>query len=83
MNERNVVDIVLKLIANKKVNLIFTSDGKEYLTPSALETEMINLLKSTKNDFYVKEIYVGTGTKYRTVYKSKDLKKALLWTVGE
>ena len=40
-------------------------------------------VKSTKNDFYVKEIYVGTGTKYRTVYKSKDLKKALLWTVGE
>ena len=35
------------------------------------------------NDFYVKEIYVGTGTKYRTVYKSKDLKKALLWTVGD
>ena len=64
-------------------SFIFKGKGAFHKQGFPLSDEMINLLKSTKNDFYVKEIYVGTGTKYRTVYKSKDLKKALLWTVGE
>jgi hypothetical protein len=64
-------------------SFIFKGKGFFHKQEFPLTDEMINLLKSTKNDFYVKEIYVGTGTKYRTVYKSKDLKKALLWTVGE
>jgi len=64
-------------------SFIFKGKGAFHKQGFPLTDEIINLLKSTKNDFYVKEIYVGTGTKYRTVYKSKDLKKALLWTVGD
>ena len=44
LNERNVVDIVLKLVAQQELKLIYTSDGKEYLTPERVTAEIVALV---------------------------------------
>ena len=36
LSERNVVEIMQKLVEKYKLELIFTLSGKEYLTPSRL-----------------------------------------------
>ncbi|KAL6040423.1 E3 UFM1-protein ligase 1, partial [Balamuthia mandrillaris] len=40
LSERNCVEIIRKLLQQQKVQLIFTVDGKEYLTPQQLELEI-------------------------------------------
>ncbi|VEN49343.1 unnamed protein product [Callosobruchus maculatus] len=59
LSERNCIEIVSWLIDRNMVELIFTSDGKEYLTPSQLVNEIkgelydqggrINLVELAKN----------------------------------
>lgn len=40
LSERNCVEIVTKLIENKLLDVIFTNDGKEYVTPQYLGKEI-------------------------------------------
>ncbi|KAI5695224.1 hypothetical protein M8J76_000906 [Diaphorina citri] len=42
LSERNVIEIVTKLIEKKLITLYFTNDGKEYLTPAQLRQEIID-----------------------------------------
>ncbi|CAG9768720.1 unnamed protein product [Ceutorhynchus assimilis] len=44
LSERNCVEIISWLIEKKILDLIFTSDGKEYLTPAQLVTDIQNEL---------------------------------------
>ena len=41
LSERNVVDIMQKLIENFSLNVIYTISGKEYITPSRLINDMV------------------------------------------
>ncbi|XP_041463114.1 E3 UFM1-protein ligase 1-like [Lytechinus variegatus] len=40
LSERNCIEIVNKLIEDKKIEVIYTLDGKEYLTPSQVVKEI-------------------------------------------
>ncbi|XP_033112791.1 E3 UFM1-protein ligase 1-like [Anneissia japonica] len=40
LSERNCIEIVTKLIESKSLDVIYTNDGKEYLTPSQLSKEI-------------------------------------------
>ena len=40
LSERNCIEIVQKLISLGLVEVIYTTDGKEYLTPQQLEREV-------------------------------------------
>ena len=40
LSERNCVELVQKLINLGLIEVIYTTDGKEYLTPSELEKEI-------------------------------------------
>lgn len=40
LSERNCIEIVTKLIENKLLDVIFTNDGKEYVTPQYLGKEI-------------------------------------------
>ncbi|GFT87278.1 hypothetical protein NPIL_289781 [Nephila pilipes] len=46
LSERNCIEIVKKLIESKLIEVIFTTDGKEYLTPA-------RLLKEIRDELYV------------------------------
>ncbi|CAH0553381.1 unnamed protein product [Brassicogethes aeneus] len=46
LSERNCIEIVSWLLEKKMIDLIFTSDGKEYLTPS-------QLVQDIKSELYV------------------------------
>ena len=63
LNERNVVDIVQKLIAHKRVQLIYTQDGKDYLTPDQLENEIKELVQTNSGRMSLSEIsaHLGVG----------------------
>ncbi|XP_071954728.1 E3 UFM1-protein ligase 1-like [Antedon mediterranea] len=40
LSERNCIEIVTKLVESSVLNVIYTNDGKEYLTPSQLTKEI-------------------------------------------
>ena len=40
LSERNCVEIIQKLIANGQLEVIYSTDGREYLTPQQLEREI-------------------------------------------
>ncbi|KAL1450860.1 hypothetical protein WDU94_003174 [Cyamophila willieti] len=42
LSERNVIEIVTKLIQKKLITLYYTNDGKEYITPGQLRQEIID-----------------------------------------
>uniref|UniRef100_A0A8D8SYE8 E3 UFM1-protein ligase 1 homolog n=1 Tax=Cacopsylla melanoneura TaxID=428564 RepID=A0A8D8SYE8_9HEMI len=42
LSERNVIEIVTKLIEKKLITLYYTNDGKEYITPGQLRQEIID-----------------------------------------
>jgi len=46
LGERNCVEIVAKLISTKLLDVVFTTDGKEYVTP-------VHLTKELKDEAYV------------------------------
>ncbi|KAI5646041.1 e3 UFM1-protein ligase 1 domain-containing protein [Phthorimaea operculella] len=60
LSERNCVEIVTKLIELKLLDVIFTTDGKEYLTPQQLVREI-------KDELYVH------GGRINTVDLAKEL----------
>ena len=63
LNERNVVDIVQKLIQMGKVKLIHTQDGKEYLTRAQLEKEILQLVSKNQGRMSLLDLtsYMGVG----------------------
>lgn len=40
LSERNCIEIVNKLIAQKQLEVVHTLDGKEYITPAQISKEM-------------------------------------------
>eukprot|EP01097_Dermamoeba_algensis_P009643 TRINITY_DN6880_c0_g1_i1.p1 TRINITY_DN6880_c0_g1~~TRINITY_DN6880_c0_g1_i1.p1 ORF type:complete len:728 (+),score=218.78 TRINITY_DN6880_c0_g1_i1:52-2235(+) len=56
LSERNCVEIILKLIALKKIDLIYTMDGKEYLTPQQLEYEIKDEIMAHKGRLNVVDL---------------------------
>ncbi|XP_026733488.1 E3 UFM1-protein ligase 1 homolog [Trichoplusia ni] len=60
LSERNCIEIVTKLIELKLIDVIFTTDGKEYLTPQ-------QLVKEIKDELYVH------GGRINTVDLAKEL----------
>ncbi|XP_029851488.3 E3 UFM1-protein ligase 1 isoform X2 [Ixodes scapularis] len=44
LSERNCIEIVKKLIELKLIDVIFTNDGKEYITPKHLQKEIMDEL---------------------------------------
>ncbi|KAG8553426.1 hypothetical protein GDO81_003403, partial [Engystomops pustulosus] len=40
LSERNCIEIVSKLIAEKQLDVVHTLDGKEYITPSQISKEI-------------------------------------------
>ncbi|XP_075975038.1 UFM1 specific ligase 1 [Anticarsia gemmatalis] len=60
LSERNCIEIVTKLIELKLIDVIFTTDGKEYLTPQQLTKEI-------KDELYVH------GGRINTVDLAKEL----------
>ncbi|XP_064489093.1 E3 UFM1-protein ligase 1-like [Ornithodoros turicata] len=44
LSERNCIEIVKKLIELKLIDVIFTNDGKEYITPKHLQKEILDEL---------------------------------------
>ena len=49
LNDRNAVDIIRRLLEAKMISLIFTQDGKEYLTHEQLRHEIVSLVKDECN----------------------------------
>jgi hypothetical protein len=72
INERNVVDIIRKLIDANKVRLIYTSDGKEYLTHEQLDKEIKDLLAEQGGRINIIEIPKYLGINYEVIEKSMD-----------
>lgn len=60
LSERNCVEIVTKLLELKLIDVIFTTDGKEYLTPQQLTREI-------KDELYIH------GGRINTVDLAKEL----------
>ncbi|CAB3226728.1 unnamed protein product [Arctia plantaginis] len=60
LSERNCIEIVTKLLELKLIDVIFTTDGKEYLTPQ-------QLTKEVKDELYVH------GGRINTVDLAKEL----------
>lgn len=46
LSERNCIEIVNKLVECKLLDVVFTTDGKEYVTPQQVQKEI-------KDDLYV------------------------------
>lgn len=42
LSERNVIEIVTKLIEKKLITLYYTNDGREYITPAQLRQEILD-----------------------------------------
>lgn len=61
LGERNCVEIVAKLISSKLLDVVFTTDGKEYVTP-------LHLTKELKDEAYVQ------GGVYKTKLNLKLIK---------
>jgi hypothetical protein len=45
LSERNCVEIIMKLISRGLIQVYFTLDGREYVTPEKLESEIKNELQ--------------------------------------
>ncbi|XP_069830857.1 E3 UFM1-protein ligase 1 [Dendropsophus ebraccatus] len=45
LSERNCIEIVSKLIAEKQLDVVHTLDGKEYITPAQISKEIIDELQ--------------------------------------
>ena len=42
LSERNCIEIVNKLVQTGMLDIIYTSDGKEYITPKQLQREIFD-----------------------------------------
>eukprot|EP00474_Spongospora_subterranea_P000845 CRZ01303.1 hypothetical protein [Spongospora subterranea] len=46
LSERNCIEIILKLISTDRIHVVFSSTGKELITPGRLKSEISNLVRS-------------------------------------
>ena len=63
LNERNIVDIVQKLISQGRVCLIHTEDGKQYLTPDRIANEIEEIVAQNMGRMSLLDIssFIGVG----------------------
>lgn len=40
LSERNCIEIIAKLVQDKKLDVVHTLDGKEYITPAQISREI-------------------------------------------
>lgn len=40
LSERNCIEIIAQLVAEKKLDVVHTLDGKEYITPAQISREI-------------------------------------------
>ncbi|XP_050309161.1 E3 UFM1-protein ligase 1 homolog [Anthonomus grandis grandis] len=64
LSERNCIEIVSWLLEKKIIDLIFTSDGKEYLTPQQLVTDIQNELYVAGGRINIGELAKAIGVDY-------------------
>ncbi len=50
LSERNCVEVVNKLVEMGLLDILYTVDGKEYITPQHLDREMRNELVASKGE---------------------------------
>lgn len=60
LSERNCIEIVQKLISLGLIEVIYTTDGKEYLTPQELEKEIKD------------ELFVHGGKFFKMFFSTDD-----------
>jgi hypothetical protein len=58
LSERNCIEVVTKLLDLKLLDVVFTTDGKEYVTPQQLTREIRD------------ELYVHAGSTFQHKYYS-------------
>lgn len=58
LSERNCVELVSRLVDRKLVEVVYTLDGKEYVTPEQLEREIKNELTAHGGRMEGKEVTV-------------------------
>lgn len=56
LSDRNCIEIVRKLIKQNKLDVIFTTDGKEYITPEHLLSEIETELYANNGRIYLHEL---------------------------
>lgn len=76
LSERNCIEIVSKLIAEKQLEVVHTLDGKEYITPAQISREIRDELhvhggKCVKN--------IISKFVYKLNYRERNFKGHLLW----
>ena len=64
LSERNCVDIVKRLIEMKLINVIFTNDGKEYITSDHLTREIENELYSSGGRIAISDLVTILNVDY-------------------
>lgn len=60
LSERNCIEVVARLISTGQVEVIYTLDGKEYITPQQIEREIKNELIAHRGNclvFYLVPFY--------------------------
>lgn len=67
LSERNCVEIISWLIEKKLIELIFTSDGKEYLTSAQLVTEIQNELYASGGRISLGDLAKNIGVDFGQV----------------
>ena len=67
-----MVDIIRKLLGDNKIKLIYTQDGKEYLTHEQLEKEIKELLIEQGGRLNILEIPNYIGVNIEIIEKSMD-----------
>ncbi|RHY33988.1 hypothetical protein DYB32_001224 [Aphanomyces invadans] len=59
LSERNIIDILIKLQALQKVELIFTSNAKAVLTPGQLQKEILEHVQSHAGRVSLHELHIS------------------------
>lgn len=52
LSERNCIEVVTRLIETGQIQVVYTLDGKEYVTPQQLEREINSELLAHQGIFY-------------------------------
>ncbi|RWS04328.1 E3 UFM1-protein ligase 1-like protein [Dinothrombium tinctorium] len=77
LSERNCVEIVKKLIESSLIEVIFTSDGREYITPQHLVKEIENELIANGGRIHLTDLVSILNVDYTHIEsKALDLSKS-------
>lgn len=72
LNERNIVDIIRMIQERNLVQLIYTSDGKEYLTNEQLEREIRDTLSEQGGRINILELPQHIGVNIEIIERAMD-----------